>query len=379
MSFAVTHTDSQSSARCGVLCTHHGSVSTPAFFPVATAATVKGISSEDLTTAETQGILANMYHLYLRPGVEIISRLKGLHRFMNYQNTIITDSGGYQVFSLSSLKKVTDDGVVFQSHLDGSSHFFSPESVILLQSQIGSDVFVQLDECIEYPASYREAETALQRTMNWARITQNTYQNILSDLRYQPLLLGVVQGGTFESLRKQAVQGLLELGFSYFALGGISVGEPFSLRTQLVSAIKSYIPKNCFSYLMGVGTPEDIVEAVGAGMDLFDCVIPTRMGRTGTAFTRDGKVIIRNSTYKNDERPIDPECKCSVCQKYTRAYLRHLVNAQEMLGGRLLSYHNIYWYNQLLSDMRRAINMNEFSQFKKYFLDRYQKNNETNV
>ncbi len=376
MSFEITAKDKETSARAGVLKTSHGDVLTPAFFPVGTQAAVKALTCRNLEDIGIQGILSNSYHLYLRPGTEVISQAGGLHKFMGFVRTIITDSGGYQVFSLAGLKKTSDSGVEFQSHIDGSRHFLTPQKVIDIQLRLRPDIFVCLDECIRYPASFVDTERALKRTLLWASLSRKYFFRQKANLDYEPFLLGVIQGGTFEDLRKQAVLELLDLGFEYFSLGGLSVGEPFILRAEVVEMVKRNLPENKFAYLMGVGKPEDILEAVERGVDLFDCILPTRLGRTGTAFTDRGKVVVRNSLHKQDSLPIDPECQCWVCRRHSRSYIRHLINSGEMLGGILLSYHNVYWYNNFMRRIRQAIQKQQFRQFKKDFLAKYRNGQE---
>ena len=374
--FIPLHYDKNSSARTGLIRRGDYEVSTPAFFPVATQASVKALSPQDLLTCRVQGVLANAYHLYLRPGLEILEKLGGIHKFMNFPGLIITDSGGYQIFSLASLRRSEDKGVSFTSHIDGSSHFLTPQKVIEIQKSIGSDIWVHLDECLKYPVDFSQARRSLQRTLKWAKLSQKKFLQLKSEENISQLLLGVVQGATYEELRHEAVDEMLALGFEHFALGGLSVGEPFNLRYNIVSSVIAKLPPGSLRYLMGVGKPQDILEAVERGVDLFDCILPTRLGRSGTAFTSCGRVIVRDAAFKKDERALDEECGCFVCQNFSRAYLRHLFNAKEMLGARLVSYHNVFWYENLMAKIREAIAQDRLSKFKAEFLRRYQKKNE---
>ncbi|HEC69279.1 MAG TPA: tRNA guanosine(34) transglycosylase Tgt [Candidatus Omnitrophica bacterium] len=372
--FEVLRQEKSSSARLGKLITPSGEVLTPAFFPVATQGSVKSFSPQDLEECRIQGVLCNIYHLYLRPGIEVIEKIGGLHKFMTYFKPIITDSGGYQIFSLASLKRVRKEGVEFSSHIDGSRHFLSPSEIIEMQFRVGSDVIVPLDECLKFPVSFSDAETSLERTSYWAEESRNTFLRLRDKFKRKPLFLGIIQGSVYPELRKKAVEALLNLGFNNFALGGLSVGEPFDLRYNIVSLIVEELPSSSLRYLMGVGTPEDILEAVERGIDLFDCVIPTRLGRTGTAFTNQGKLVVRRATFSEDASPLDEECSCYVCKSFSRAYLRHLINSKEILGIRAVSYHNLWWFSKFLRQIRDAIKENRFGEFKKSFLEKYQGN-----
>ena len=366
--FRLIAEDKDTKARTGEFKTRKGIVLTPAFFPVATQATVKGISSRELNEIGIQGLLVNAYHLYLRPGVGVIRKNGGLHEFMNFDKTIITDSGGYQIFSLEKLRKVSDEGVEFQSHIDGSTHFLSPQDAIKVQLELGADVVVQLDECVKHPTSYEDVKTAVKRTINWAKKGKEFFKKHASQGQ---LFFTIIQGSVFPDLRKQCLEGLLELEMDGLCIGGLSVGEPPDLRYNMLSLIEQNTDKKSFRYFMGYGRPRDIINAVSLGIDLFDCVVPTRYARTGTAFNSEGKIVIRNAPYTNDERPLDEECSCWVCKNYSRAYLRHLINAKEILGIQLLTYHNIFWYHTFMDKIRSAINQGSFPEFKDSFLSKF--------
>ena len=374
MLFNVLHEDTGTKARLGILKTAHGEILTPTFMPVGTQGTVKALSPKELIEAESQIILGNAYHLYLRPGLEIIINAGGLHRFISWDKAILTDSGGYQIFSLAGFRKVKDEGVEFQSHLDGSRHFLTPEKVIEIENILGSDIMMPLDECVHYPCEQGYAKIASDRTTYWARrsktVTSHRSQVTDTNLNLRPeacnmrpLLFGIVQGATYEDLRKQSAQEIVAIGFDGYAIGGLSVGEPKDLRYNILSFTVEFLPKGSARYLMGVGTPEDILEAVKRGVDMFDCVIPTRYGRNGTAFSSRGKVVIRNGLYAEDLSPLDSACDCYTCKNFSRSYLRHLFNVEEILGLRLVSFHNIYFYNRLLKSIRQAIKENRLKDF----------------
>lgn len=361
MLFNVLHKDTGTKARLGLLKTAHGEILTPTFMPVGTQGTVKALSPKELIEAESRIILGNAYHLYLRPGLEIIKNAGGLHRFISWDKPILTDSGGYQIFSLAGFRKVRDEGVEFQSHLDGSRHFLTPEKVIEIENILGSDIMMPLDECVHYPCEKEYAKTALDRTTYWARRSKLVHRP--SSCVPHQLLFGIVQGSTYEDLRKQSAQEIVAIGFDGYAVGGLSVGEPKDLRYNMLSFTVEFLPKDSARYLMGVGTPEDILEAVKRGVDMFDCVIPTRYGRNGTAFSSRGKVVIRNGLYAEDLSPLDSACDCYTCKNFSRSYLRHLFNVEEILGLRLVSFHNIYFYNRLLKSIRQAIKENRLKDF----------------
>ncbi|MFH1503996.1 MAG: tRNA guanosine(34) transglycosylase Tgt [Candidatus Omnitrophota bacterium] len=368
--FKLIKEDTATKARAGVFKTRRGEFETPSFFPVATQAAVKGLSIKDLEEIGTDGLLVNAYHLYLRPGVEIIKRCGGLHKFMGFDKTIITDSGGYQIFSLERLRKVTDEGVKFQSHIDGTPFFLTPEDVIEIQLGLDSDVIVPLDECVKYPVSHKAGLEAVVRTVGWAKKSKAYFAQ---NSRKNNLFFGIIQGSVYEDLRKKCLDELISLDLDGLCLGGLSVGEPQDLRYNTLSYITDNAPKEYLRYFMGYGMPEDILEAVSLGVDLFDCVIPTRFGRTGTAFTSEGKIVVRNAVCSQDVEPLDKECLCPVCKKYTRAYLRHLINVKEMLGVQLVTYHNVFWYRNLILKIRQAIKEDRFLYFKRDFLLKYKK------
>ncbi len=362
--------DPHSKARAGILTTAHGTIDTPVFMPVGTNGTVKAIFHEDLEKMHTQVILANTYHLFLRPGMEIIKEAGGLHKFMGWDKPILTDSGGYQVFSLANLRKIKDEGVEFQSHLDGATFFFTPENVMAYEGILGSDIIMPLDECIEHPCEKKAAEKACARTTLWAKRAREFFLKNESQKSRQ-LLFGIVQGSTFSDLRKQSAEELIEIGFDGYAIGGLSVGESDAIMQDVLSATVPHLPKNKPRYLMGLGMPDQIVRAVAEGIDMFDCCIPTRYGRYGTAFTRQGRLIVRNGEFAKDSRPLDCDCDCFVCEKYTRSYIRHLFNTHEILGLTLVSFHNVYFYLRLMRQIREAIGQGRYTEFQKGFLSCY--------
>lgn len=362
MAFTIFLQDTKTKARLGRLKTAHGLIDTPAFMPVGTQGTVKALSPRELLEAESQIILGNAYHLYLRPGLEVIKNAGGLHKFISWDKPILTDSGGYQVFSLAGFRKVRDEGVEFQSHLDGSRHFLTPEKVIEIENILGSDIMMPLDECVHYPCSYEYAKVAMKRTTDWARRSRLVHSSQLTVDRKQ-LLFGIVQGATYDDLRRQSAAQTVEIGFDGYAIGGLSVGEHKDLRYNIMSFTSECLPKDTVRYLMGLGTPEDIIEAIKLGIDIFDCVIPTRYGRNGTAFTSGGKVVIRNAPYADDLSPLDKDCDCYACKNFSRSYIRHLFNVEEILGLRLVSFHNIYFYNKLLKSIREAIKEDRLKNF----------------
>lgn len=335
--------------------------------PVGTQATVKTLSAQEVLDCQIQIVLSNAYHLYLRPGREVIKQAGGLHKFMGWDGPILTDSGGFQVFSLAVLRKITEKGVDFQSHIDGSRHFLTPEDIIEIQRDLGSDILMPLDECVHYPAARDYAQESLRLTNIWARRSKETFlQQGEQDGR---LLFGIVQGSTYLDLRKQAAQELLEIGFSGYAVGGISVGEPEELKFEVLAHTLKSLPKEKPHYAMGIGSVPDIFNAVEVGIDMFDCVMPTRHARNGTAFTQAGKIVLRNAPYTKDYQPIEQGCGCFTCKNnYTRAYIRHLINADELLGVRLVSLHNVYFYAMLMQRIGEAIQKDKFLELKKQFL-----------
>lgn len=363
--FTLIHQDKNSKARLGKITTLHGEIDTPAFMTVGTHATVKGLMFKDVEEAGAQIVLSNAYHVFLRPGMEIIKKAGGLHKFMGWDKPILTDSGGYQIFSLALFRKMHDRGVEFQSHIDGLKHFLTPEDVIKIQETLGSDIMMPLDECVHYPCTKDQAKIAMQRTIDWAKRSKDTHQG------KKGALFGIIQGATYEDLRKDCAQRLIDMDFDGYSIGGVSVGESSNLIYNIIDLVANLLPENKPRYAMGIGYPFDIVEAVDRGVDMFDCVIPTRYGRNGTAFTSTGKIIIRNSTYTEDFTPLDAKCGCYTCKNFSRAYLRHLFNAKEMLGLVLLSLHNVYFFLDLMRRIRAAIKEDKFSQFKQMFLLEY--------
>ena len=365
--FTITHKCNKTKARVGILETSHGSIETPEFMPVGTQATVKALSNEEVKYCGTQVILGNTYHLYLRPGIEVIKNAGGLHKFMSWDKPILTDSGGFQVFSLATLMKVKETGVEFNSHIDGSKHFLSPEDVIKLQYELGSDIMMPLDECLHYPCPKDKVEQSLKLTNKWAKKSKEA----LNKLDSKALLFGIVQGSTYKDLRKRASEELVDIGFDGYSIGGLSVGEPKPLMYEMMEDSIKYLPEDKPRYTMGVGMAEDFFNAIEMGVDMFDCVVPTRNARNGAAYTNEGKVIIRNGEFSKDLRPISETCDCIVCKNYSRSYIRHLFNTGEILGLRLTSLHNVYFYVHLLKRIRCSIKENRFTEFKREFLSKY--------
>jgi len=359
--FVVHKTDGNGSARLGTLTTARGTIETPAFMPVGSLGTVKGIEWDDLRSLGYGLILNNAYHLYLRPGHEVVAAMGGLHRFTAWPGAILTDSGGFQVFSLSKLCKVTDEGVTFQSHLDGSSHYITPERAIDIQEALGADIMMAFDECVALPSSRERIETALHRTNRWAARCQAARR------RTDQALFGIVQGGHDPELRAEAAAGIVAMGFDGYAIGGLSVGEEKAVMYGMLDATVPHLPCERPRYLMGVGMPEDLVEGVARGVDMFDCVVPTRHGRTGSLFTSTGRVVIKHAKYARDEQPIDPACACRVCGQYSRAYLHHLFLSKEMMGVRLNTLHNLHYFAELMRGIRAAISEGTFADFRSVF------------
>ena len=358
MQFEVIKNDLQTGARRGRLHTTHGVVETPAFMPVGTQGTVKGMTPEQLRDVGAEMILANAYHLFLRPGHDVISNLGGLHRFMGWSGPILTDSGGYQVYSLSNLRKIEDDGVTFRSHLDGSPAFLSPEIAIDVQLALGSDVLMVLDDCLAYPASRQDAERAMRRSMDWAERGRTRFDQAGADTQ---TVFGIVQGSVYPELRTESVARLVETGFDGYAIGGLAVGEPLAQMYDTVEQLNPLLPSDRPRYLMGVGTPENLVECVARGVDMFDCVMPTRHARNGWLFTRAGHIVIRHARYRSDERPIEEGCLCPVCAKCSRAYLRHLFISKEILSSVLNTTHNLFFYLDTMRKIRHFIESEGFS------------------
>jgi len=370
-SFEVLKTDSLG-ARRGRLTTPHGTVETPFFMPVGTQASVKGLTQEALEELGAEIILANTYHLYLRPGHELVRKLGGLHKFMSWPRAILTDSGGYQVFSLSELRKMTDEGVRFRSHLDGSEHLLTPEKAAEIQLALGSDIAMVLDECIETPAPREKAEAALKRTTEWARRARNYFQESArrnGDLSQWQF--GIVQGATFADLRRESARQLLDLDFPGYAVGGLAVGEPHPITCEMTAEVTALLPKDRLRYLMGVGRPEQIADYVALGIDMMDCVLPTRAARHACLYTSEGRVLIKNSRYAQDQRPIDPKCACSVCRRYSRAYLRHLFAAGELTAAILATHHNVHFYLDIMRQIREAIEFGNLANFSSEMHARY--------
>jgi queuine tRNA-ribosyltransferase len=361
-SFEVLKQDSQSGARLGKIRTAHGEVSTPVFMPVGTQGAVKAMLPETLRELGAGIILSNTYHLYLRPGHQLIRDLGGLHRFMHWDGPILTDSGGFQVFSLGALRKITPEGVLFQSHIDGSRHFLSPEGVVSIQEALGSDIMMCLDDCTPYPATHREAEDSLALTLQWASRSRTARRRI------DQALFGIVQGGMYLDLRKKSIDALTDMGFDGYALGGVSVGEPKDSMMAVVEEMTPLLPRDRPRYLMGVGTPEDIVLCAGHGIDMFDCVMPTRSARNGLLFTNSEKVVIKHARYRDDPLPIDSLCDCYTCKNYSRAYLRHLFMANEILAMVLNTIHNVRHYLALMERIRDAIREDRYRSFQERFI-----------
>jgi len=370
MVFDVISRDPGSSARTGIMRLPHGEVSTPVFMPVGTAGTVKALTVGDLREIGFQIILSNTYHLYLRPGMEVMAGAEGLHRFMAWDRNILTDSGGYQVFSLSNLRKITQEGVRFQSHIDGSRHLFTPENVVETQCVIGSDIQMQLDVCSAWGVSRKEAEKALDVTTEWMGRAVRTWERKREE-GYMGSLFSIAQGNFFQDLRRRSVESCIAADTPGIAIGGLSVGEPHEAFAEILEFTAAILPHEKPRYLMGIGTPEYILEAIENGIDMFDCVVPTREGRNGRVYTRKGPISIKKTDMRMDFMPIDKECTCKVCGQYSRAYLRHLFKSQEILCSMLASYHNLFFLHQLVIDARRAIEENRFSSFKRDFLSDY--------
>lgn len=369
--FQLLKQDKDTNARCGLLKTAHGKIRTPVFMPVGTQGTVKACSPHELIQAGSQIILGNTYHLYLRPGHETIERAGGLHRFMSWTKPILTDSGGFQVYSLARLRRVDMNGVVFQSHHDGSYHELTPERSIEIQMSLGSDIMMVLDECPPYPCTSDYAAESVQRTQQWAERCLAYFKQAYFKFGFEQAIFAIVQGSTIPEFRKISAEPLIEMNFPGYAIGGLSIGEPKDVLFEMAEICTSLLPKNKPRYLMGMGKPDDLVRAVSLGVDMFDCVIPTRNGRKGQVFTWDGPINIKNAVYKEDFHPIDETCGCYACLNFTRAYIRHLFQADEILGLRLASLHNLYFYNKLMTEMRNNIEYGNFEDWKKKFEGRY--------
>ena len=359
--------DAKTGARRGRIYTPHGIIETPVFMPVGTQATVKAMTPDELKEmVNAKIILSNTYHLYLRPGDELIAEAGGLHKFMNWDRAILTDSGGFQVFSLADLRNITEEGVKFKSHLDGSSHFISPEKSMSIQNNLGSDIMMAFDECCPYPATYEYTKASMERTTRWAKRCIEAHKN-----PDRQGLFGIVQGGMYKDLREESAKQLVELDFPGYAVGGLSVGEPAELMYDILSYTTPFLPEDKPRYLMGVGTPDYLIEAVLRGIDMCDCVLPTRIARNGTAMTSHGKVVVRNATFEKDWTPLDSECDCYTCTHYTRAYIRHLIKTGEILGARLLTIHNLRFLVRLMENVREAIEQDRLLEFRDEFYKKY--------
>ena len=363
--FELQHVEKHTGARAGVFHTPHGDILTPVYMPVGTQATVKGVFPRDLKEAGSQIILANTYHLYMRPGDDVVKKAGGLHKFMNWDAPILTDSGGFQVFSLTKLNKIKEEGVYFNSHIDGSRHLFTPEKAIEIEENLGADIIMQFDQCSEYGYTYEQAKAAMELTSRWLERCAK------AKTRVDQALFPIVQGNFYKDLRAESLARSLPYAKHGIAIGGLSVGEPKPLMYEMLERLQPLLPQGVPRYLMGVGSPDCLIEGVMRGIDMFDCVLATRVARNGTAFTSRGKVVVRNSSYREDFTPLDPECGCYCCKNYTKAYLRHLVNVGEMLSAQLLSLHNITFLHKLMSGMRQAIFDDDLQNFAKEFYKNY--------
>jgi queuine tRNA-ribosyltransferase len=368
LDFELVHTDAATGVRAGILKTHRGTALTPAFMTVGTQATVKAISPRDLRSAGVEIVLGNTYHLYLRPGADIIARAGGLANFMAWDGLTLTDSGGFQIFSMADLTEIGPEGVTFRSHLDGARHFLTPEDIIRIQARIGADMVMVLDECTAYPLVFDKARRSMEITLDWARRSRREFVNL--GLGGRQALFGIVQGSTYESLRRRCVDELVDIGFDGYAIGGLSVGEPKTAMLDITELAAAALPADKPRYLMGVGFPEDIIRCAARGVDMFDCVMPTRNARNGSLFTSRGKVVVKNAMYAEDFSPVDPECDCYTCRCFSRAYLRHLFNAGEILAPYLATLHNVTFFQRLMREMRNAILDDRFTEWHSDFLER---------
>jgi queuine tRNA-ribosyltransferase len=359
-------TDRHSNARRGRLTTAHGEIDTPAFMPVGTQGSVKGVSPRELHELNAQIVLGNTYHLFVRPGLDVIKHFGGLHNFMNWDGPILTDSGGYQIFSLAKLRKITEEGVEFQNHIDGARAFISPEIAMEIQTLLGSDLAMALDECVPYPSEYDYVAQSAEMTTRWAkRCRKWKWQN------GESMLFGIIQGGTFEDLRKESAQAIVDIDFDGYAIGGVSVGEPEEEMMRAVEWAEPFLPGNKPRYAMGLGTPPQLLELIARGMDMFDCVLPTRLARNGTAFTAAGTVNLKNAQFILDKDPIEENCACDACREFSRGYIRHLIKAEEILGLRLITLHNLHFYLNLMNQARTEIEQGTFDRFRKAFAAQY--------
>lgn len=358
--------DKKSGARLGQIITPHGIIDTPVFMPVGTQATVKTMSPDELKSIGAQIILSNTYHLYLRPGYKLIKEAGGLHSFMNFDGAILTDSGGFQIFSLGDLRKIKEEGVTFRSHLDGSTHFISPEKAIEIENGLGADIIMAFDECAPYPCDYEYAKVSMEMTTRWAKRCKEYHKNT-----EKQALFGIVQGNMYKDLRQKSAKDLVDMDFPGYAIGGLSVGEPAELMYELLDFTVPFLPENKPRYNMGVGSPDYLIESVYRGIDMCDCVLPTRIARNGTAMTTYGKVVVRNAEYSRDFSSLDSECDCYTCKNFTKAYIRHLIKAGEILGARLLTIHNLRFLIKLMGNIRDAIKEDRFLEFREGFYKKY--------
>ncbi|MEO0076357.1 MAG: tRNA guanosine(34) transglycosylase Tgt [candidate division WOR-3 bacterium] len=372
MLFQVVKSLSNCQARLGKLFLNNGTVDTPVFMPVGTQGTVKTITPKELNELGVEMIVCNTYHLYLRPGVEVIKSAGGLSKFIGWHRPVLTDSGGFQIYSMAPLCKINDEGVTFQSHIDGSFHFLTPELVVAIQQDFGSDIAMCLDVCPSYPVTYDVAQQATLRTSYWAERARKVKNN-------STILFGIIQGATYPDLRKISAQAIVNLEFDGYAIGGLCLGEPSAVTYEMLEVTKECLPVDSVCYLMGAGYPEDIIEGVKRGIDIFDCVLPTRNGRTGTAFTTVGKITIKNARYQKDFTPLDPNCNCYTCRNFSRAYLRHLFIAKEILGPKLLTLHNLYFFVELIRNIRAHIEEGDFLEWSQEFLTNYTSKNDRNA
>jgi queuine tRNA-ribosyltransferase len=380
--FELLATDRHSKARRGCLTTAHGAIDTPAFMPVGTQGSVKGVSPRELRGLNAQIVLGNTYHLFVRPGLDVIKHFGGLHNFMNWDGPILTDSGGYQIFSLAKLRKITEEGVEFQNHIDGGRAFISPEIATEIQMVLGGDITMALDECVPYPCEYEYAAQSAEMTTRWAKRclewkrrngeTANERVAASPIRRFaDSILVGIVQGATFEDLRKGSAQAIVDLDFDAYAIGGVSVGEPEEEMMRAVEWAEPFLPGNKPRYAMGLGTPPQLLELIARGMDMFDCVLPTRLARNGTAFTATGTINLKNAEFILDKNPIEENCVCEACREFSRGYIRHLIKAEELLGLRLITLHNLHFYLNLMNQARSEVEKGTFDQFRKAFVAEY--------